>query len=177
MRLAVLGMGNVLRRDDGFGPTVARRLLSRWSFPDDVAVEDVGTPGLDLVSRLVGVDVVVAVDAVEGGGPAGALTTWRWHEMPAAPPGEPRVTAHEADLRDALAAATLHGEAPREAYLVGAVAHDTGDGVGLTSRVDAALEPACRAVLSILASHSVRATARDGADDDGAWWHRRAAAG
>ena len=45
---AVLGLGNVLMKDDALGPYVIRRLLASWRFPPDVAVEDLGTPGRDL---------------------------------------------------------------------------------------------------------------------------------
>ena len=50
--IRVLGLGNVLMSDDGFGPYVARVLEAFYEFPDDVEVIDVGTPGLDLTPYL-----------------------------------------------------------------------------------------------------------------------------
>src|SRR5690606_10427075 len=45
---AVLGLGNVLMGDDGFGPFATRTFTSVFAPHADVAVIDAGTPGLDL---------------------------------------------------------------------------------------------------------------------------------
>jgi coenzyme F420 hydrogenase subunit delta len=42
-RVLVLGCGNVLMGDDGFGPAVIKRLEQHHDLPDDVHAEDVGT--------------------------------------------------------------------------------------------------------------------------------------
>ena len=47
-RIAVLGLGNVLQRDDALGPYVAELLSCTFDFPPGVTVLDAGTPGLDL---------------------------------------------------------------------------------------------------------------------------------
>ena len=64
MSAAVYGIGNILMGDDGIGPAVARFLADRWTFDDDVVIEDLGTPSLDLPGYLIGHDLVVLVDAV-----------------------------------------------------------------------------------------------------------------
>ena len=73
MRIAVLGLGNVLRRDDGAGPAVVARLEARYELPPDVFVMDLGTPGLDLVDMLVERDAVVFVDAIVDRGAPGSV--------------------------------------------------------------------------------------------------------
>ncbi|MFQ6106870.1 MAG: hydrogenase maturation protease [Thermoplasmata archaeon] len=42
-RVLVLGCGNILFGDDGFGPSVVEFLKENFEIPDDVYVEDVGT--------------------------------------------------------------------------------------------------------------------------------------
>lgn len=74
-RLPVLvaGMGNVLRRDDGFGVAVANALSGR-ALPSGVTVVDVGIGGIHLVQELLrGYDALVIVDAVDRGAPPGSL--------------------------------------------------------------------------------------------------------
>jgi hydrogenase maturation protease len=44
-RVLVLGVGNVLFGDDGFGPAVANALADQCVLPADVLVADVGTSG------------------------------------------------------------------------------------------------------------------------------------
>ena len=79
MHIRVLGLGNVLMGDDGFGPAVIHALGSEWELPD-VEVHDVGTPGLDLVPFLSGAECVVLVDTVRADGPPGHV---RRYDLPA----------------------------------------------------------------------------------------------
>ena len=44
-RIVVLGLGNILYGDEGFGVRVAERLYSRYAFPDNVEIVDAGTQG------------------------------------------------------------------------------------------------------------------------------------
>jgi hydrogenase maturation protease len=71
------GVGNVLLGDDGIGPYVARTLEARYEFGDNVHVADLGTPGLDLIAHVSGMDALILVDAVKSGEPAGTVTCYR----------------------------------------------------------------------------------------------------
>jgi len=89
----IAGMGNVLRRDDGFGSEVARRLLD-GVLPPGVGVIDAGIAGVRIVQELMdGYAGVIFVDATERGGVPGTL-----YEL------EPDVTAPltAADAPDSL---------------------------------------------------------------------------
>jgi hydrogenase maturation protease len=69
--------GNVLRADDGVGRAVAEVLLSE-PLPDGVRVLEVGIGGIHLVQELMtGVDVLLVVDAVDLGRPAGTVVVQR----------------------------------------------------------------------------------------------------
>lgn len=74
-RILVAGMGNVLRRDDGFGVEVARRLQT-VILPPNVTVVEVGTGGISLVQELMappGYDVLLLLDATERDGEPGQV--------------------------------------------------------------------------------------------------------
>ena len=176
MRIGVLGMGNVLRRDDGVGPSAVRRLEAAYEFPPDVTLLDLGTPGLDLPSHFVGLDAAIVLDAATGDAPPGTVAVLGRDEILASGAPAPRVTGHEADLREALVVADLAGGAPREVWLVGVVAADLGDGIGLSAPVEGAVDAACERVLRILARHGVRPVRRAAALDAGAWWETAARA-
>jgi hydrogenase maturation protease len=47
-RIVVLGVGNVLMSDEGIGPFVLKILESRYEFPPNVVLRDLGAPGLGL---------------------------------------------------------------------------------------------------------------------------------
>ena len=73
MRILIAGIGNMWLSDDGFGPKVAER-LDKLDLPDDVAVFDFGSGGLDLAYELMhGYDALVLVDVSRQGGEPGTL--------------------------------------------------------------------------------------------------------
>jgi coenzyme F420 hydrogenase subunit delta len=51
-RILILGCGNVLMGDDGFGPAVIKRLRQKHELPDDVHAEDVGTSVRDILFNI-----------------------------------------------------------------------------------------------------------------------------
>jgi hydrogenase maturation protease len=73
-RLLVVGVGNLLRRDDGFGPEVARRLSERADLPPGVRVIETGIGGVALVQELMDrYEAVLILDTVRRGGAPGTL--------------------------------------------------------------------------------------------------------
>lgn len=67
-RVLVMGCGNILFGDDGFGPAVAEYILEKMDVPDDVCVADVGTAAAKLLFTLLPSETVperiIIVDAV-----------------------------------------------------------------------------------------------------------------
>jgi hydrogenase maturation protease len=72
-KILIAGVGNAWLRDDGFGGAVARR-LEQLDLPDQVAVMDAGTGGLDLAYEVMrGYDALVILDVSRQGGEPGTL--------------------------------------------------------------------------------------------------------
>ena len=69
----VLGIGNVLRKDDGVGIRVVELLRER-DLPDHVLLLDGGTAGLDLLPYLEGVGRIIIVDAHLSDAAPGTIT-------------------------------------------------------------------------------------------------------
>lgn len=169
-RIAVLGLGNVLRRDDAFGPSAVRRLDEGWRMPPEVHLADLGTPGLDLASYLVGFEAVIVLDTALASGPPGTMHVYGKEALLQGPGLDHRVTGHEGDLREAITIAGLAGDAPRDVVLIAVVPEDLGDGTGLSGPVAAALAPACERAVAELARRGVRASARPRPALASAWW-------
>jgi hydrogenase maturation protease/hydrogenase 3 maturation protease len=70
--IRVIGFGNTFHGDDGFGPAVARALLSR-SWPNEVAITEGGAPGLAALSLFENCSAVLVVDALHDGGTPGEV--------------------------------------------------------------------------------------------------------
>ena len=52
MNILLLGIGNVLWADEGFGVRVIERLQKSYRFPDQVNVMDGGTQGVYLIEHV-----------------------------------------------------------------------------------------------------------------------------
>lgn len=72
-RILVLGIGNKLLTDEGFGVHVVDHLLARYDFADHVSVVDGGVLGMGLIGLMSEADDLVVVDIVRNQGTPGTL--------------------------------------------------------------------------------------------------------
>lgn len=98
-RILVLGVGNLLLRDEGFGVHVARRLME-MDLPPDVEVLDGGTGGLDLLDDIEGREKVVFIDVVRVGEPPGTL--YRFGPEALKEKSKSYLSLHDIDVGDLL---------------------------------------------------------------------------
>lgn len=169
MRVAIFGIGNVLAHDDAVGPSVARILDAGYTFPDNVVVEDLGTPALELPTHLAGFDHVILIDAVAASAEAGAVRLYRRDDILKNPPGL-RISPHDPSLKETLLLLDLLSEAPEDIVLVGIVAKDASMGIGMTPEVVDALPLAANAVIAELETLGIPVTPREQAREADLWW-------
>jgi hydrogenase maturation protease len=169
MSLAVIGLGNVLLGDDGFGPFVVELLHRRYVFPPEVELLDLGTPGLGLISYLHGHDAVVIVDTVAGPGSPGEVRLYEGGELERLPIA-PRVSPHDPAVPEALAIARLAGHGPHDVCLVGAVPGSLELGAGLSLQVRAAADAAAEIVRRRVEEHGFAVRRRDAGRVEHDWW-------
>ncbi len=174
--IGVVGLGNVLMGDDAFGPWVVQVLLAENAFPEDVAVNDLGTPGLDLVPWVTDLEALILVDTVRAEAPPGTIRLYRRDDILKHPPGT-RLSPHDPGVKEALLTAEFAGQAPREVLLVGAVPERTEMGVGLSAPVRHAVSAAAEEVLRELARLGRPATRRDTLAAPRIWWEEAGADG
>jgi hydrogenase maturation protease len=165
----ILGLGNILMSDDGFGPYAARVLEATYELPDEVNVQDAGTPGLDLTPYVAGARAVIVIDTVTGGEAPGTLKTYDRTQLLATPPPD-RTSPHQPGLREALMACELTDTSPDNILVVGVVPESIETGTGLTSTVRAAVAPAVATVIEALERLGVAATPRAEPVDPDIWW-------
>ncbi len=116
-RVVVLGMGNVLRRDEGLGIRALQRLAERYSPRDDIQFIDGGTLGLELLSYLEDAGRLLVLDAALTDGPPGTLLRVENDDVPAF--FGMRSSPHEVGLPDLLAVTRLRGTKPPEIVVLG----------------------------------------------------------
>jgi hydrogenase maturation protease len=115
--IVVLGLGNVLRRDEGLGIRVLQRLQERYAFSAEVQLVDGGTLGLDLLAYLEDAQRLLVLDATLTEGPPGTLIRLAGDNVPAFL--GMRSSPHEIGLADLLAVLRLRGLEPEEVVVLG----------------------------------------------------------
>jgi hydrogenase maturation protease len=168
-RIGVLSIGNVLMGDDGIGPFVLKILESRYEFPANVVLHDLGTPGLGITSFFADYEAVILIDAVSAKGQPGDIRRYRKEQLVRVPIPQ-RVSPHDPALVEALLFAALSGVCPKEVLLVGIVPSSVELGCSLTGRVQAAVEPAISAILAELERLGAPASIRNEAVVPSIWW-------
>jgi hydrogenase maturation protease len=138
-KILIGGIGSVLLGDDGVGPYVAGMLEAGYRFAPGVTVADLGTPGLDLVAHLSGIDALILIDSVANAEPAGTVTLYRKHDIMRNEVGMVRMDPHSPALSESLLIAELAGEGPKDILLIGV----TGQHYDVETRLSPPVEQAC----------------------------------
>jgi hydrogenase maturation protease len=112
----ILGVGNILLRDEGVGVHVIQA-LGRLDLPPDVEVVDGGTAGFALVEILADRRKVIVVDAIAADCAPGTVVRLNGDDLAA--PSAPPCSLHEVGLAEALGAARQLGVAPHEVIVIG----------------------------------------------------------
>lgn len=137
----VLGLGNVLLKDDGFGPALLNRVSPKFQDRDEVEFLDGGTIGLGLLHQLSGRSAVVIFDAFRSGRPPGSVVVHKQFDPLEAGFGGGR-TAHEGSASGLLAVAALTGDLPERIAVVGIEPAELSTGEGLSPQAAAGLREA-----------------------------------
>ncbi|MGZ8259483.1 MAG: HyaD/HybD family hydrogenase maturation endopeptidase [Caldimonas sp.] len=141
----VLGLGNVLWADEGFGVRAVEELHRRWSMPAGVSVVDGGTQGVYLLDHVCSAGRVLVLDAIDFDLAPGTLRTFRDAEVPE---GSARaMSLHQATFQELLSLARVRGRYPERITLVGVqpeVLDDLGGSLSavVRARLDEAVETA-----------------------------------
>lgn len=61
-RVLILGLGNILLSDEGFGPAAVEYLQENYAWPDNVTLVDGATRGLMLLAELLECDFAIIID-------------------------------------------------------------------------------------------------------------------
>jgi len=113
--ILILGVGNLLLSDEGFGVHMAQR-LERESWPADVEVMEGGTDGFRLMNVIRGRRRLIVIDAIKGGEQPGTLYRFDYEDAPASRIGR-LTSAHQVGILEILQMMTLIGDVPQATFL------------------------------------------------------------
>jgi hydrogenase maturation protease len=138
----VLGIGNVLWADEGFGVRCIETLQQRYEFAPHVQLVDGGTQGLYLIQHVQQASRLLIFDAIDYGLAPGALKLVENDEVPRFM-GAKKMSLHQTGFQEVLMLALLTERYPREVLLIGCQPEELDDyGGSLRPVVRAAMEDA-----------------------------------
>lgn len=160
-KILVLGIGNILWGDEGFGVRAVEAFHRRLETPETVTVLDGGTQGLYLVHFVEEADYLLVFDAIDYGLEPGALKIVRDEEVPKFT-GSKKMSLHQTGFQEVLSAADLLGRYPQKLALIGCQPLDLENwGGALTAPVQEAIDAAVEAGAQLLAEWGVALSLRD----------------
>lgn len=146
MNTLILGVGNLLLKDEGVGIHVVRA-LEKEGLPSGVDLLDGGTGGFHLLSWLENYNHIIMVDATLDSYPPGTVRRLRPRYATDFPP---LMSAHEIGLRDMMTVMELTESMPEIDLIVISVADISEVGLELSHEVEAAIPGGVAMVRSIL---------------------------
>ncbi len=167
--ILVLGIGNLLWADEGFGVRFVEALQAGWTFAPDVRLVDGGTQGLYLLPLLQEATHLLILDAIDYGLAPGTLKTVEGNDVPKFL-GARKMSLHQTGFQEVLMLAQMTDSYPDEVLLIGCQPEELEDyGGSLRPTVKAALEAALPIAIGRLADWGAEPKPRSAppSDDDG----------
>lgn len=154
MKIALIGLGNILLKDEGVGVHAANTIKQRYAFSPNVEIIDGGTMGLDLLSIFEGLDKVLIVDAVDFGKDPGYIRIIENDDIPSVL--NSKLSVHHISLPDVLFAAKLMDVSPPEVCLIGIQPESLDVGLDMTDRISSKLDELMEMIIKKLKEWGVK---------------------
>ena len=135
--VTVLGIGNIILRDEGFGVRAMEYLNEHFRFPPEVQLLDGGTLGPELLHFITGTEKLLILDAVAGDAAPG--TVYRFENDAVMAHFQEKMSSHEIGIQDVLAWLTVTDRAIPNVIVLGMQPYEVAAGLALSSEMAAAL--------------------------------------
>jgi hydrogenase maturation protease len=168
-KIRICGVGSVLLGDDAVGPYTARWIAANYEFGDNVEVEDLGTPGLDLIAYMTGIDVLILIDSVDNREPAGTVTVYDKAAITRHRPAV-RLDPHSPCITESIFVAEMAGDGPEDVYLIGVTGEQLEVGAPLSDSVRNAVPLVVEKALQRVTMHGGIFQKREVPADAHIWW-------
>lgn len=159
--ILILGIGNLLWADEGFGVRAIDEFHRTYEFPENVVLLDGGTQGIYLVQHVRDADILIVFDAVDYSLPPGTLKRVEGDDVPKFM-GVKKISLHQTGFQEVLAMAEMMGDPPEHLLLIGVQPVELDDfGGSLRPQVKAQITPAIQVALDYMADFGIKPIKRD----------------
>ena len=154
--IVLLGVGNILLTDEGFGVHVVNQLREDYVFNPPITIIDGGTMGMELLSYMRGMTKLLLVDAINGGNSPGTIYEFPHEEMNNY--FTDAISVHEVGMQDILRIRALQDDPLEDAVVIGVEPESLELGLDLSETTQGAVKEVKERILAVLASWNVTAT-------------------
>lgn len=136
-KITVLGVGNILLKDEGFGVSVVNYIKEKNLLPEGVNIIDGGTGGMRLIPIIMNTDCLIVIDAVKGNGTPGDIYRFTIKDIPLKI--RQKTSLHEISLQEVFSLLNLlEGKNP-ETIIIGVEPKETSFGMGFSQEVESVI--------------------------------------
>lgn len=146
-RIAVIGLGNALRRDDGIGIIILESLLMFYK-RNDIDYLNFGNASFDLLHRLKNYDSVLLIDGIHAGLDIGEVKISRLEDIEYKL-GDFVTSTHELNLKSIFELSKNLGIKAR-IYVAGIEVRDTSFGEGLSEALNNKKEDILKEIIAFI---------------------------
>ena len=150
-KILVLGVGNLLLKDEGVGVQVVSRMME-MDLPENVEVVDGATAPLDILSLANDVDKLIIVDAVRAGG--SPSTVYRLFPEDIEEYGQVPLSLHQLDLMQMLELCERIGRRPYT-VIIGVEPKEIDFGLELSPEVEGEIPQVIELILDEIGGNNV----------------------
>jgi hydrogenase maturation protease len=147
-RKIVLGLGNLLNKDEGLGVQAVKLLDAQLGPQDRVELLDGGVLGLSLLMLVEECSHLLILDAVDAGQPVGTVIELARDEIPLYT--GIKMSQHQITFQEVLGLAKMRGNLPENLHLVGIQPRDLSIGLDLSPEISQALPEVIQRATAIL---------------------------
>jgi hydrogenase maturation protease len=139
-KIGIIGIGNLLRKDDGVGIFLLERLQKqKKELPKNIEFIDGGTGGMNLLHHLAQFDAVLLIDAVDFKGRPGEIRVFSLKDIQSQK--KPVImSTHDSDFFNLLRLSQELKELPETLVIFGVQPRDVSYGVGLSKEIETVLD-------------------------------------
>lgn len=131
----IIGCGNLVRKDDGAGPILIRKLWDK-GVPDEIRLADGGTAGMDVIFQIGDARKLIIIDACSTGVEPGTIFKIPGEEVETLPLENINLHNFRWDHAIAMGKWLLRDSFPEEVIVYLIEAEDLSYGFGLTPKVE-----------------------------------------
>lgn len=161
-KIGIVGIGNILLEDEGFGVHTVQYLMDNYEFPENVELQDAGTAGIYMAPFLETCDPIFAIDVVDIEGEPGSYHHFTLDDVKAGR-FSTRMSPHQLGMLEILEVCKLRDAAPEHVEFFTIIPYSLGEVLTLSEVAQSRLEDVAVMILDKLAELGVKVEKKNNA--------------